>query len=130
MVQSYEVRVLGPLPEKARRLLGSAVVGSPEARTLLGTADADPVTLSTAISRVAGLGLELTEIRRGPRHVELEVNGPLGPALQAALSGIIVSVVRRRCVLCLRTSGRTLAAALQILTEQGVDLLSIRAATC
>ena len=130
MIQSYEVRVLGPLPEKACALLGGSVVGQAEARTVLGTRAADPASLSSAISRVAALGLELTEVRRDRDRTELEVRGPLGPALQAALADIIVSTVRRRSVLCLLTPGRMLATALQILTEQGVDLLSIRAATC
>ena len=36
----------------------------------------------------------------------------------------------RAILLSLRTSGRTLVSALRVLTEQGVDLLSVRPATC
>ena len=128
MVQSYEVRVLGPLPEKVCRLLGPAVVGEAETRTVLGTRAADPAAVASAISRVADLGLELTELRRDRDHTELEVSGLLGPTLQAALADVVGFMVRRRSVLCLRTPARTLAAALQVLTQQGVDLLSIRVA--
>jgi hypothetical protein len=82
------------------------------------------------MSRVSCLGLELVEVRRGLHGSELEVSGPLGPALQAAFADLTVAMARRRCVLNLRTSGRTLVSLLRILTEQGVDLLSVRPATC
>ena len=129
MIQWYEVRVLGPLPEKARVLLGATLVGDSEARTVLGTVAADPPSLSAAISRLARLGLEVAEVRRDPCRTEVEVSGPLGPVLQAALADVAVAMARQRCVLSLRMSGKTLAAALHVLTEQGVDLVSVRAAT-
>ena len=130
MVQCYELRVLGPLPERAQERLAAMVVGCPEATTVLGTTADDSRSLSAAMSRVSCLGLELVELRRGPHRTELEVNGPLGPALQAALADMTVAMARRRCVLSLRTSGRTLVSALRVLTEQGVDLLSVRPARC
>jgi hypothetical protein len=126
MLPSYEVRVLGPLPAEVLSALRAVTSGSAEARTVLHPVAADPATLTAALARLAALGLEVFEVRWGPRRAELEVRGILGPALQAALADVLVSDPRWRCVLCLRLPGRCPAEVVQALNEYGVDLVSIR----
>ena len=79
------------------------------------------------VSRLSGLGLELSEVRRGPQHTEIEIRGLLGPSLQAALADVADSMARWRCVLLLRLPARRLIEVLQALTDYGVPLIAIRA---
>ncbi|MGZ4696482.1 MAG: hypothetical protein ACXVGT_03330 [Oryzihumus sp.] len=130
MVLSYDVTVLGPLPEQVELVLGQSVVGEVGATTVLGTRGTDATALPRAIGRASRFGLELAGLHRDDRRGELEVSGPLGPVLQAAFADLTVAVARRSSVLCLRLPGRTLASALRLLTEQDVDLLSVRVAPC
>ena len=122
MPESYVVKVLGPLPA-ALAALGCLRIGVVEARTVLRTRD--PALLATVVTRLSALGLELSEVHRGQGRSEVEVRGLIGPAVQAALSDVTVSMSRWRCVLFLRLPGRRLAEVLQALTDNGVDLLSI-----
>ena len=124
--ESYVVKVLGPLPS-ALAALGCLRVGVVEARTVLRTRDR--VLLATVVARLSALGLELSEVHRGPGPSEVEVRGLIGPAVQAALSDVAVSMSRWRCVLFLTLPGRRLGEVLQALTDNGVDLLSIRGVT-
>jgi hypothetical protein len=121
--ESYVVKVLGPLPA-ALAALGHLRVGVVEARTVLRTRE--PVLLATVVTRLSALGLEVSEVHRGQDRSEVEVQGLVGPAVQAALSDVAESMSRWRCVLFLRLPGRRLAEVLQALTDNGVDLLSIR----
>ena len=121
--ESYVVKVLGPLPA-ALAALGHLRVGVVEARTVLRTRD--PVLLATVVTRLSALGLEVSEVHRGQGRAEVEVLGLIGPAVQAALSDVAVSMSRWRCVLFLSLPGRRLAEVLQALTDNGVDLLGIR----
>ena len=121
--ESYVVKVLGPLPA-ALAALGRLRVGAVEARTVLRTRD--PVLLATVVTRLSALGLEVSEVHRGQDRSEIEVLGLIGPAVQAALSDVAVSMSRWRCVHFLRLPGRRLAEVLQALTDNGVDLLGIR----
>jgi hypothetical protein len=123
MPESYVVKVLGPLPT-ALAALGCLRTGVVEARTVLRMRD--PAPLATVVTRLSALGLELSEVHRGPGRSEVEVRGLIGPAVQAALSDVAVSMSRRRCVLFLGLPGRRLGEVLQALTDNGVDLLSIR----
>ncbi len=123
MPESYVVKVLGPLPA-ALATLGHLRVGVVEARTVLCTRDA--VLLATVVRRLSALGLEVSEVHRGQGRAEVEVLGLIGPAVQAALSDVAVSISRWRCVLFLSLPGRRLAEVLQALTDNGVDLLGIR----
>ena len=120
--ESYVVKVLGPLPA-ALAALGHLRIGGVEARTVLRTRD--PVLLATVVTRLSALGLEVSEVHRGQGRSEIEVLGLIGPAVQAALSDVAVSMSRWRCVLFLRLPGRRLAEVLQALTDNDVDLLSI-----
>lgn len=124
--ESYVVKVLGPLPA-ALAALGHLRVGVVEARTVLRTRD--PVLLATVVRRLSALGLEVSEVHRGQGRAEVEVLGLIGPAVQAALSDVAVSMSRWRCVLFLSLPGRRLAEVLQALTDNDVDLLSIRGVT-
>lgn len=121
--ESYVVKVLGPLPA-ALAALGHLRVGVVEARTVLCTRE--PVLLATVVTRLSALGLEVSEVHRGQGRAEVEVLGLIGPAVQAALSDVAVSMSRWRCVLFLSLPGRRLAEVLQALTDNGVDLLGIR----
>ena len=121
--ESYVVKVLGPLPA-ALAALGHLRVGVVEARTVLRTRD--PVLLATVVTRLSALGLEVSEVHRGQGRSEVEVLGLIGPAVQAALSDVAVSMSRWRCVLFLSLPGRRLAEVLQALTDNDVDLLGIR----
>jgi hypothetical protein len=129
VLPGYDVKVLGPLPAAALAALGHLRIGTVEARTVFATPDAGADRLAELVSRLSALGLALSEVRRGPRHDELEIRGLLGPCLLAALSDDAVSVARWPCVLFLRLPARRLAEVLQVLTEQGVDLLGIRVAS-
>ncbi len=121
--ESYVVKVLGPLPATLTAL-GQLRIGVAEARTVLRTRD--PALLATAVTRLSALGLEVSEVHRSQGRSEIEVRGLIGPAVQAALSDVAVSMSRWRCVLFLRLPGRRLAEVLQALTDNGVDLLGIR----
>ncbi len=127
MLQAYDVKVLGPLPEAVLASLGQARIGVAEARTVLSTHRPDPDRLTSMVSRLSALGLELSEVRRGPRRTEIEIRGLLGPCLQAALSDGTDSMARWRCVLLLRLPARRLTEVLQALTDNDVHLLAIRA---
>ena len=127
MPEAYDVKVLGPLPEAVLTSLRHARIGVAEARTVLSTPRPDADRLASMVSRLSGLGLELSEVRRGPRHTEIEIRGLLGPSLQAALSDVADSMARWRCVLLLRLPARRLTEVLQALTDNGVHLIAIRA---
>lgn len=129
MSQFYDVKVPGPLPDAVLAALGQVRIGTLGARTVLRAPTRDGDRLPAVMERLSALGLELSELRRGQRYAEVEIRGLLGPALQAALSDATVPVARWRCVLVLRLPGLRLAAALQALTEGGVDLLGIRASS-
>jgi hypothetical protein len=127
VLQAYDVKVLGPLPDAVLTALRHARIGVSEARTVLSTPLLDADRLAFLMSRLSALGLELSEVRRGPRHTEVEVRGLLGPSLQAALSDVADSMARWRCVLLLRLPARCLTEVLKALTDNGVPLLAIRA---
>jgi hypothetical protein len=124
--EAYDVKVLGPLPEAVLAMLGHTRVAVAEARTVLSTPRRDADRLASMVSRLSGFGLELSEVRRGPRHTEIEIRGLLGPSLQAAMADVGDSTARWRCVLLLRLPARRLTEVLQSLTDNGVRLLAIR----
>jgi hypothetical protein len=127
VLQAYDVKVLGPLPQAVLTVLGGARIDVAEARTVLWTPRPDADRLTCLVSRLSALGLELSEVRRGPGHTEVEVRGLLGPSLQAAFSDVADSMAKWRCVILLRLPARRLAEVLQALTDNGVHLLAIRA---
>ncbi len=129
MQQAYDVKVLGPLPQAVVTALGHARIGDAEARTVLSTPRLDATCLAGLVSRLSALGLELSEVRRGPLHAEIEIRGMLGPCLQVALSDVADAMARWRCVLLLRLPGPRLTEVLQALTDNDVPLLAIRAVT-
>jgi hypothetical protein len=127
VLQAYDVKVLGPLPDAVFAALGHERIGVAEPRTVLSTPRPDADRLAFLMSRLSALGLELSEVRRGPRHTEVEVRGLLGPSLQAAFSDVADSMAKWRCVILLRLPARRLTEVLQALTDNGVRLLAIRA---
>jgi hypothetical protein len=127
VLQAYDVKVLGPLPDAVLTALLHARIGVSEARTVLSTPCPDADRLAFLVSRLSALGLELSEVRRGSGHTEVEIRGLLGPSLQAAFSDVADSMARWRCVILLRLPARRLTEVLQALTDNGVRLLAIRA---
>jgi hypothetical protein len=125
--EAYDVKVLGPLPEAVLASLRCARIGVAEARTVLSSPRPDADRLALMVSRLSALGLELSEVRRGPRHTEIEIRGLVGPSVRAALSDFADSMARWRCVLLLRLPARRLTEVLQSLTDNGVHVLAIRA---
>lgn len=73
MVTTYEVRVVGSVPESVLGEIGATSAMVQPAQTVLRTAAIDQAALYGLISRLRALGLELIEVHRVDESAEERV---------------------------------------------------------